>query len=344
MLAISCPYHRMTRPKSFYRMKAVELTEVYALVPRGDLDAAEVGYASLIDCVRGNTIGREIREGFHVHWATEVFDQEVRICGLAAPEYFVFTFALAGMWRDVMGARRKVFDRPAGTMAVIRGGQLVEHRGLATPDARHLTIAIEQSQLMRWLGESELEEHPSLCRFLRGEGEDCLVLPLTLRARQAVMEMQNCPFRGLTRSLAMEARCIDLLVELIEQMERPQEARAGNVRILGKDELGRIHEAAAYLALTLSQPPGLAELARRFHLSESKLKAGFHQVYGTTTFGYLRRLRMEEARRLLESGSLTILEAAHSIGINNPSHFAALFKEHFGMNPKQFQMNAGKRK
>lgn len=96
--------------------------------------------------------------------------------------------------------------------------------------------------------------------------------------------------------------------------------------------------------MCLNQPPALDELARRFHLSESKLKAGFHQAFGTTAFGYLRRLRMQEARRLLETSASSILEASHLVGISNPSHFAALFKEHFGVNPKQFQMNAVRRK
>ncbi len=332
----------MSRPKKTYRMKTSEMDEVYTLVRGNGGEGMEMEYAPMIDCVRGNTLVREIREGFFVHWAAEVFDREVRLRGVEGAGYFVFTFALAGAWQDLAGGR--LFDRPAGTMAVLRCEELMEHRALQTPGAMHLTIAIEHKRLLKWLGQ-ELEEHSRLKRFLRGEGQSCLVMPLTPRARQAVMQMQNCPFRGLTRSLAMEARCIDLLVESIEQMERSQEVSpAGKRRFLAKAELERIHAAAAHLAATLNEPPTLAELARGFHLSESKLKAGFHQVFGTTAFGYLRRLRMEEARRLLESSSATILEAAHLVGISNPSHFAGLFKEHFGMNPKQFQMNAIRQK
>ncbi|MBE2284401.1 MAG: helix-turn-helix transcriptional regulator [Prosthecobacter sp.] len=335
----------MSRPKSTSRIRTHELEEVYALVPGGGVDEAEVEYAPQLSWLRGNTIARQIREGFYVHWASEVFDREVRLCGVEGQGFFVFTFALAGMWQDVVGARRKLFDRPGGTMAVLRCDHIVEHRALPTPGAMHLTIAIEREQLLKWFGEGELEQHPRLGRFLRGEGDGCLILPLTARARETVQQMQNCPFRGLTRSLAMEARCIDLLVEMIEQTERPQQLpQAGKGRFLAKTELERIHAAAEHLAGCLNQPPALEELARRFHLSESKLKAGFHQAFGTTAFGYLRRLRMQEARRLLETGASSILEASHLVGISNPSHFAALFKEHFGVNPKQFQMNAIRRK
>lgn len=113
-------------------------------------------------------------------------------------------------------------------------------------------------------------------------------------------------------------------------------------RLLDKSERERIQAAAAHLVKCQVYPPTLADLARQFHLSESKLKAGFHQVFGTTAFGYLRQQRMETARKLLESGNSTILEASHLVGISNPSHFAAMFRERFGINPKQFQMQAGK--
>lgn len=335
----------MSRPKSFYRMKSSELDQVYERVPGSGKDGAEAEYEPLIECVQGKTLVREIRGGFYVHWAAEVFDREVRLRGLDGQGYFVFTFSLAGMWQDVMGTRRRIVDRPANSMALLRCDDLVEHRTLQTPAAVHLTIAIEQAQLRQWLGGQELEAHPRLRQFLNGQGDGCLVLPLTFRARQTVQQIQNCPFRGLTRTLAMEARCIDLLVEMIDQLEKPLETiPPGKSRFLAKNELDRIHDAAACLAASLDQPPGLAELARRFNLSESKLKAGFHQVFGTTAFGYLRQLRMEKARCFLEDQGSTILEAAHLVGVSNPSHFATLFKQHFGLNPKQFQMNAKRQK
>lgn len=229
----------MSRPKSLSRIRTHELEEVYALVPGGGVDEAEVEYAPQIRWLRGNTIARQIRDGFYVHWASEVFDREVRLRGVEGHGFFVFTFALAGMWQDVVGARRKLFDRPGGTMAVLRCDHIVEHRALQTPGAMHLTIAIEREQLLKWFGEGELAQHPRLGRFLRGEGDGCLILPLTARARETVQQMQNCPFRGLTRSLAMEARCIDLLVEMIEQTERPQELpQAGKARFFGQNRAG----------------------------------------------------------------------------------------------------------
>ncbi|OYW71438.1 MAG: hypothetical protein B7Z37_27760, partial [Verrucomicrobia bacterium 12-59-8] len=279
----------------------------------------------------------------HMHWAEEGFDREVRLRMNDGEDYFIFTFSLEGCWQDIAGSRRRSFDRPAGTMALLRYREIYEHRAIPMNKAVHLSMAIESRQLLDWLGEERLQQHPRLDRFLKGHGAACLVLPLTQRARLAVEQIRHCPFQGLARALAMEARCLDLLVEMVEAAENTGGARPVQRRLNAQDQ-ERIQGVAERLRKSLSEPPTLAELARQYNLSESKLKAGFHQVFGTTTFGYLRQLRMEHARQLLTTGDCSILEAANVVGIKNPSHFASLFKQHFGTNPKQFQMNGDRQK
>ena len=53
----------------------------------------------------------------------------------------------------------------------------------------------------------------------------------------------------------------------------------------------------------MAEPPSLQALADEIELSLSKLKDGFKQLYGETVYGYLLTHKMEEARRMLESGS-----------------------------------------
>ena len=87
----------------------------------------------------------------------------------------------------------------------------------------------------------------------------------------------------------------------------------------------------------LESPPTVEALARQVGLSETTLKRGFHQVFNTTVFGYLRGRRMERAREALQSGEATVLESAALVGYSNPSNFASAFRRQFGVNPKQFQ-------
>ncbi|WP_345735227.1 AraC family transcriptional regulator [Prosthecobacter algae] len=337
----------MARSSSIYELTSSELHEVYVeashVEEKGEIVEAE--YVPNVTWVRGGTTVRTVRSGFYMHWADEVFDRQLRLRCDEEIDFYVVTFALEGHWQEISGGRRRIYDRYSGSMSLLRYCQSSQHRAMPTANGRkasHLTLAIEGSQFRQWLTEKELTEHPLLRRFFKGEGEPCLISPITLRARLVVEQIQKCPLQGMCRALFMEARCLDLIVEMLHSLS-PSPALTAPRRLSPQD-MERIHAAAEFLRQSLDAPPTLAELAHRFSLSESKLKAGFHQVFGTTTFGYLRQQRLQKARTLLAHGECSILDASHMVGINNPSHFAALFKQHFGINPKQFQLNATRQK
>jgi AraC-like DNA-binding protein len=59
---------------------------------------------------------------------------------------------------------------------------------------------------------------------------------------------------------------------------------------------------------------------------------------GFTFSGYLNKLRLTEAARLLaDKGAATVSEIAYSVGYNNVSYFNKLFKEEYGCTPKVFR-------
>lgn len=59
---------------------------------------------------------------------------------------------------------------------------------------------------------------------------------------------------------------------------------------------------------------------------------------GFTFTGYLNKLRLTEAARLLaEKGSATVSEVAYTVGYNNASYFNKLFRQEYGCTPKAFR-------
>jgi AraC-like DNA-binding protein len=80
----------------------------------------------------------------------------------------------------------------------------------------------------------------------------------------------------------------------------------------------------------------LFDLARTVGTSHTQLNQGFRKMYGTSVFGYLRKLRLDEARNLLEKGNSNVTEAALAVGYNSISSFTRAFSEHFGLNPMKF--------
>jgi AraC-like DNA-binding protein len=75
-------------------------------------------------------------------------------------------------------------------------------------------------------------------------------------------------------------------------------------------------------------------------INELKLKRGFHAVFGTTAFGYLRARRLEAARALLLAKSVSVGEAAERVGYKCPSRFASAFRRHFGRSPSSLRQQS----
>ncbi|WP_027183250.1 helix-turn-helix domain-containing protein [Desulfovibrio inopinatus] len=98
-----------------------------------------------------------------------------------------------------------------------------------------------------------------------------------------------------------------------------------------------VAEVASILRDNIEAPPRLVELARRVGFSAPRLNREFRRIFGTTVFGYLRILRLEEARNLLENSDINITEAAFSVGYQSLPSFSQAFRGYFGMSPRQYR-------
>jgi AraC family transcriptional regulator, transcriptional activator of the genes for pyochelin and ferripyochelin receptors len=103
----------------------------------------------------------------------------------------------------------------------------------------------------------------------------------------------------------------------------------------------RVHYARELVLEHVREPLTLEELARRSQLNEQTLKRGFKQEFGRTVFDYLLDYRLEQAREMLERGTMQVAEVMVAVGLKNRSYFAAAFRQKFGVNPKQYQGRFG---
>jgi AraC-like DNA-binding protein len=72
--------------------------------------------------------------------------------------------------------------------------------------------------------------------------------------------------------------------------------------------------------------------------SRHKINEVLKTELGMTLSGYLRKLRLTEAARLLnDKADATVAEIAHSVGYANGSYFNKLFKDEYGCTPKEFR-------
>lgn len=102
----------------------------------------------------------------------------------------------------------------------------------------------------------------------------------------------------------------------------------------------RVQTIITLMGKNLENEIPLNELVRHVNLSPSHLQRLFKAEVGITTFRYMKLLRMERAKYLLESGFLSVKEIMKTVGINNRSHFVKDFKRLYGRTPTQLRLRS----
>ena len=90
---------------------------------------------------------------------------------------------------------------------------------------------------------------------------------------------------------------------------------------------GRLHAALS-----------VDELAAVAGVSMPHLLGGFKATFGTTPWQYVMRVRLAEAKRLLDSSRASVTTIAAATGFSSPSHMATSFGKHYGLSPLRYRL------
>ncbi|MFG1605001.1 helix-turn-helix domain-containing protein [Actinoplanes sp. NPDC049265] len=102
-------------------------------------------------------------------------------------------------------------------------------------------------------------------------------------------------------------------------------------------EDARVRRALVVMRERLAEPLTLAELAGEVHLSVYHFVRVFRDAVGETPHRHLTRMRIEEARRLLDGTGLTVAAVAERCGFAGPEAFSAAFRRHTGVRPSAYR-------
>ncbi len=219
-----------------------------------------------------------------------------------------------------------------------------EERWLELSGEDYLSVDVHLDlSLMAVLFESYEAVLPNeIRRILTGDwpgGQDldhCVAIAFTAMTpaiELALQQILQCPFRGVTQELYLEAKSLELIALFIEALQATPLAPVH----LNRDDCDRLHQARQILRENLQTPPPLIHLARQVGLNDRKLKEGFRQVFNTTVFGYLTQQRLEKACQLLAQ-QYSVATVASAVGYTSPTAFSGAFRRQFGISPKQYQL------
>lgn len=81
----------------------------------------------------------------------------------------------------------------------------------------------------------------------------------------------------------------------------------------------------------------VTDIAAAFKLSPDFFAKKFRSESGTSVADFVRRVKLEEAMRLMRDRSMNITETAFALGFSSSQYFATLFRKYYSCSPKQFK-------
>src|SRR3989442_2539043 len=97
----------------------------------------------------------------------------------------------------------------------------------------------------------------------------------------------------------------------------------------------RIARAIRWLKDHFADPLRIESLAKHVRMSPSALHLHFKGVTAMSPLQYQKRLRLQEARRLMLGEGLDAAEAAFRVGYESPSQFGREYRRMFGAPPRR---------
>ncbi|MBR5472553.1 MAG: helix-turn-helix transcriptional regulator [Clostridia bacterium] len=100
-----------------------------------------------------------------------------------------------------------------------------------------------------------------------------------------------------------------------------------------------IAKGISYLENDLKSEKTVAQLAQMCHVSESTFRRLFKEYTGKTPIEYRIERRIEYAKKLLNTGSMTVVEVALETGFVDPAYFCRVFKKQMGITAGEYLRN-----
>ena len=140
--------------------------------------------------------------------------------------------------------------------------------------------------------------------------------------------------------LLFAPRDIDILATLIEReilyrLLTGAQTRSVQQIVVTDSKLQQVNRAISLIKEHYREPLSIDTLASAARMSPSALHQHFKIVTASSPLQYQKRLRLQEARRLMVSQGLRAADASFIVGYESPSQFSREYRRIFGVPPSQ---------
>lgn len=134
-------------------------------------------------------------------------------------------------------------------------------------------------------------------------------------------------------------REIAILCSKISEIEFDRINQSHFMIFSGQKEHGdeSIKQAQLYIEQHFDQKLNIDELAEKFAISSRNFLRRFKKATANTPLEYIRRVKIEAAKKKLESSTLHIQEVMWDVGYNDEKAFRNTFRKYTGLSPLEYR-------
>ncbi len=126
----------------------------------------------------------------------------------------------------------------------------------------------------------------------------------------------------------------EMLITLLRCIEQPEDKIQPLHCFNNENEI--IRRAQQYVSEHVREKMSVTQVARMADVSTSYLTALFHKHLQISPGEYIRRIKLQESKRMIREGNKNLTQIAAALQYSTIHHFSRQFKEKFGITPSEY--------
>ncbi|CAM1333436.1 helix-turn-helix domain-containing protein [Tenacibaculum aestuariivivum] len=160
-----------------------------------------------------------------------------------------------------------------------------------------------------------------------------------LKIANLIKQYNEIKQKGMIRILIKEGIVYQILSEHMQQHNKDHKREKMPITTLTKKEISLVRKIGQRIVKNVAEDYNVENISEEMGIPQAKLQEGFKLLFSRTVIEYIRHVRLEEARDLINNTDYNISQIVYSIGFSSRSYFSKIFKRKYGISPSEFLKN-----
>lgn len=159
----------------------------------------------------------------------------------------------------------------------------------------------------------------------------------SLEISDIISQLDTYEQKGLIRTNFLGAKALEIMSAMLA-LYRQDASGVSKKPILREHDMEAIVKAVAHIEENLNSLGTIPEIAEAVGLEPYRLQQGFKKVYHVTVNDFIKDHRLKLALKMLTTENKNVSEVVYELGLSSRSYFSKIFKEKYGISPKEISM------